>query len=118
MKGFVDDLNQPFLTLDFGQGELDFLVDTGFIGTLVVGEELFDTSNTISAGFVEAELAAGQLYTFACHFVEFEWFGKVTRVRILIAPGTERLLGAELLAPNRLEIDYEQRIVTLTQHSG
>ncbi|MDA1055327.1 MAG: hypothetical protein O3C40_33315 [Planctomycetota bacterium] len=115
MKGFVDELNQPFLTLDFGQGELDFLVDTGFIGTLVVGEELFDASNAASAGYVEAELAAGQLYTFACHFVEFEWFGKMTRIRILLAPGTECLLGSQLLAPNRLEIDYEQRSVTLTQ---
>ncbi len=117
MIGFVDEVNQPFLTLNFGQGELDFLVDTGFIGTLIVGEELFDASDTVAAGYVEAELVAGQLYTFACHFVQFEWFGKMTRMRILIAPGTECLLGSELLAPHRLEIDYEQRRVTLTQRS-
>ena len=32
--GFLDELLQAFLTLDIDQGPLDFLVDTGFAGTL------------------------------------------------------------------------------------
>ena len=38
MDGHLDERNQAFLTLDFGQGPLDFEVDTGFAGTLVVDE--------------------------------------------------------------------------------
>lgn len=64
--------------------------------------------------YAEAELAAEQVHVFPCYFVEFEWFGQEIRIRILIGPGTECLLGSELLAPHRLEIDYDQRSLTLT----
>ena len=50
MHGFLDELHQSFLTLDIGQGPLDFLVDTGFAGTLVVGEELFDLHDLVPVG--------------------------------------------------------------------
>jgi len=50
--------------LDIGQGPLDFLVDTGFAGTLVVGEELFDPTNAEWVGESEADLAAGQTQLF------------------------------------------------------
>ena len=43
MQGFLEPDNQALVTLDFGQGPLDFLIDTGFNGTLIVGEEILDT---------------------------------------------------------------------------
>jgi predicted aspartyl protease len=92
----LDEINQAFLTLDFGQGELDFLVDTGFVGTLVVGEELFDAGHPTPDGYAEAELAAGQTFVFPCYFVEFEWFGRSIRVRVggrEMAAASARLLG-------------------------
>ncbi len=33
MDGFLDERNASFLTLDIGQGPLDFEIDTGFAGT-------------------------------------------------------------------------------------
>ncbi len=36
MEGFIDELRQGFLTVDIGVGPLDFMIDTGFSGTLVV----------------------------------------------------------------------------------
>lgn len=33
MDGFIDELNQAFLTVDLGQGPLDFQIDTGFNGS-------------------------------------------------------------------------------------
>lgn len=42
MDGFLDELDQAWLTVDFGHGVADFLIDTGFAGGLIIGEELFD----------------------------------------------------------------------------
>ena len=36
MQGFVDQDDQAFLTFDLGSGRLDFLIDTGFNGALLV----------------------------------------------------------------------------------
>ena len=61
MEGLVDELDEAFLTIDFGQGPLDFQIDTGFSGTLIVGEELFGPSQATPAGTIEARLAASNL---------------------------------------------------------
>ncbi len=42
MHGFLDELDQAFFTFQLGGQPLDFQIDTGFSGTLIVGEELFD----------------------------------------------------------------------------
>ena len=42
MHGFLDELDQAFLTFPLGNMPLDFQIDTGFSGTLIVGEEFFD----------------------------------------------------------------------------
>jgi predicted aspartyl protease len=113
VEGLLDDLDEAFLTLDFGQGPLDFQIDTGFSGTLVVGEELFDPSQAKRAGTIEARLAADQTWIYERFDVEFDWLGKRTEVRILVGPGKECLLGTQLLVPHRLDIDYGQRSVRL-----
>lgn len=106
MHGYLDELDQAFLTVDFGQGPLDFLVDTGFCGSLIIGEELFDSASAIPAGPVKAELAANQEFVYDSYFVEFVWQGQDVEVQILVGPGKECLLGTILLRPHRLEIDY------------
>ena len=114
MHGFLDPLtNESFLTLDFGQGFFDFLIDTGFDGSLVVGEGLLDRSRSLPAGFITAELASGQTYRYETFFVEFDWLGQRIQTRLLLGTGTECLLGTTLLAPHRLEIDYGKQTVDL-----
>ena len=41
MTGYLDELDQAFLTIDTGQGALDFQFDPGFSGALVAGHGLF-----------------------------------------------------------------------------
>ena len=113
MHGFLDELHQAFLTLDIGQGPLDFLVDTGFAGTLVIGEELFDPTQAQWVGESEAELAAGQTHLFDLYEVEFPWLGQPTRMTAFVGPGKECLLGTLLLNPHDLEISYRRRTVQL-----
>lgn len=84
MHGFLDELHQSFLTLDIGQGPLDFLVDTGFAGTLVIGEELLDPTNAEWVGESEADLAAGQTQLFDLYEIEFLWLGQPTRTTAFV----------------------------------
>ncbi len=113
MDGNLDELDQAFLTIDTGQGALDFQIDTGFSGALVVGHELFDASRATPSGTLEAALAAGQTWIFDCSDVQFDWLGKRILAQILIGPGKECLVGTALLNPHRLAIDYGKRTVDL-----
>ncbi len=113
MHGFLDELHQSFLTLDIGQGPLDFLVDTGFAGTLVIGEELFDSTNAEWVGESEADLAAGQTQLFDLYEIEFLWLGQPTRTTAFVGPGKECLLGTALLNPHELQIHYRHRTIQL-----
>jgi hypothetical protein len=185
VHGFLHELDQAFLTPDFGQGPLDFQVDTAFLGTLLVGEDLrfvrdfaqkkwplrgsrecrlqmdnckmhiancppstadgpdqVDSDNSqfavfnlqfpmagtstencrcayltayskaVEAGTLQANLAAEQSYEFPRYEVVL---GQTIQTFILIGPGKECLLGTALLAPHRLEIDYEAGTVRLIQ---
>lgn len=111
MDGFLDEFSAAYLTVDFGQGPLDFLIDTGFNGALVVGEEFFDPTNAVSAGIVHADLATEDQYAYPTVLVQFPWFGEIIEVRVMIGPGTTCLLGVALLDERRLEIDYVARSV-------
>jgi|GEM_PF-6123375 len=64
MQGFLEPDNQALLTIDFGQGPLDFLIDTGFNGTLIVGEEILDTRDLVPLGTLQAELASQQSFEY------------------------------------------------------
>jgi len=113
LDGHLDELNQAFVTFDYGQGPLDFHIDTGFSGTLLIGEEVFDRTQATPAGTIEAELAAYQVWTFERYDLQFTWFGRDTLARVLIGPGKQCLIGTELLNPHRLEIDFGKRTVQL-----
>jgi len=111
VDGFLDGFSAAYLTVDFGQGPLDFLIDTGFNGALVVGEEFFDPTNAVSAGIVHADLATEDQYAYPTFMVQFAWFGEIIEVRVMIGPGTTCLLGVALFDERRLEIDYVAKTV-------
>ena len=118
MQGFLEPDNQALVTLDFGQGPLDFLIDTGFNGTLIVGEEILETRDLIPLGTLQAELASQQSFEYLRYAVSFEWFGEELLTEVLVGAGKECLIGTALLNPHRLEIDYEHRTVQLNQGSN
>lgn len=60
MLGFLEPNHQAMVTIELDQRPLDFLIDTGFDGTLIIGEELIDTSSLIPLGTIVAELASHQ----------------------------------------------------------
>lgn len=62
MDRFLEGLQQARLNLDFGQGRTDLLIDAGFAGTGINGEDLCDASCTIPAGFVDSTLLPDQVF--------------------------------------------------------
>ena len=116
MHGFLDELDQAFLTFPLGNMPLDFQIDTGFSGTLIVGEELFDPSCGTPAGAMKAELADEHVAMYQTFKVIVNWFDEPTQVRVLVGPGKLCLLGTDMLKPHRLEIDYGTRTAQLIRN--
>ncbi len=116
MHGFLDELDQSFLTFPLGGVPLDFQIDTGFSGTLIVGEELFDPSCGTPTGSMKAELADEHVATYDVFVVVVDWFDEPTQVLVLVGPGKLCLLGTDMLKPHRLEIDYGLRTAELTRN--
>ena len=116
MHGFLDELDQAFLTVQLSEMPLEFQIDTGFSGTLVVGEELFDASCGSPVGTMQAELADEHIARYEGFLVVVNWFGESTKVLVLVGPGKLCLLGTDMLKPHRLEIDYGERTVELTRN--
>ena len=116
MDGFLDELDQAFLTVDLGQGALDFQIDTGFSGAFVIGEELFEIPGAVYAGPVIADLAADQAHSFESFDVVFPWLNEDIKTVVLVGPGKDCLIGTAMFSPHRLEIDYGNRTVRLEQN--
>lgn len=116
MRGFLDELNQAFLTFPLGNTPFDFVIDTGFSGTLIIGEEVFDPSLGTPVGTMNAELADEHITSYDTFKVVVTWFEEQTQVLVLIGPGKTCLLGTDMLNPHCLEIDYDQKTVELKRH--
>lgn len=116
VDGFVDEIEQAFLTIELPQGPLDFQIDTGFSGALIIGSELFETDGATDAGTIDAELAADHHHTFQAYEVVLNWFDEPVLVRVMVGPGKECLIGTQMLTPHRLEIDFATRIARLIRN--
>lgn len=116
MDGFLDELHEAFLTVDLGQGPLDFQIDTGFSGSFVIGEELFDLPDAVPAGEVEADLAANQTQKFDGYLVLLRWLDEDVQTLVMVGPGKDCLIGTAMLNPHRLELDYGSRAVRLVRN--
>lgn len=118
MDGFVDELNQAFLTVDLGNGPIDFQIDTGFSGAFLIGEEVFDLEHAVETEVVEAVLAADNSQTFQGYELVIQWLAEETLVPILVGPGKDFLIGNAMLNPHRLEIDFGPRTVRLIENGN
>ena len=116
MDGYIDELNQAFLTVDLGHEPLDFQIDTGFNGSFVIGAELFELPNAVPQGPVIADLAADNVQSFEAFDVQFRFLDEDVLTRLLVGPGTDCLIGTAMLDPHCLEIDYGQRRVRLARN--
>jgi predicted aspartyl protease len=132
LEGSIDDLKRPLVRIE-ARGFVDSLVaivDTGFNGAIIV-----DAAQAIQLGFqVSSQLARTQLATrreenFLLAHGRIFWLGEHVPVSALVlvdAPGSrpprvarkardEIIIGTELLANCRVNLDFPARKVLITR---
>jgi len=117
VKGFIDNLNQAILPLDLYAGELEFVIDTGFSGEIILGQHFFDVTKDQSSGRTHAILTGGSSEFFDTCKIEIASFDRTRSVTVIISPGDDCLIGTDLLNPHLLEVDYARRTVHLHESS-
>jgi hypothetical protein len=55
----------------------------------------------------------GQTWKYDTYLVQTDWLGERVQLEVMVGPGTECLIGNDMLNPHRLEVDYGQRSIRL-----
>jgi len=116
MDGYFNAYDEPAIQLDLGTGAIEFLVDTGFVGSLLLPDSLAGGLALHFDGIEEFLTATGQPVFAPSYFLGIDWLGQRTKVPVAVSPDiTEALLGNQMLENSRLTIDYYDRTVTIAR---
>ena len=85
---------------------------------LVRNETDFENPGTLAPPEAEVTLAGGQKVSEKLFTIDFPFDGGIRTVRVSFAPIQELLIGTEMLAGYRLEIDFVARTVWLDEVIG
>lgn len=113
-KGSVNENLEPCILVKFGNDiEVEFVVDTGFNGSLCIPRSLMKTLN-LKKDLEEEVFGVGlhrQLLDIS--FAKLFWFNEQIIVNALINDGNDRLLGSQLLDGKILNVNYQTKIITI-----
>ncbi len=113
--GEINDFLEPTVFIEFGGGkQVEFVIDTGFNGSLCVPRSLMEALN-LTKDLQEEIFGIGlhrQILDIAIS--EIIWFGEKMPVNILINDGDDRLLGSQLFEGKILQINYQNKTVTIS----
>jgi clan AA aspartic protease len=115
-SGKVNKQREPCIFIDFENGKsVEFLIDTGFNGSLCVPRSLMTKLGLEKIS--EEEIFGIGLHTEVVDIAiaEIIWFGRKTEIEILINDGDDRLLGSELLDGKILRINYRNKKVSIAE---
>lgn len=117
--GYFNVRNDPVIRLDVGSSKVEFLVDTGFNGGLIIPNELAERLDTsYDRGLEEFSSVTGATFFASACSMTIIWFGETIRVPVATsAEVKEAILGGEMLKDCRLTIDYVNGTVTIMQIS-
>lgn len=115
IDGYFNVPDEPVLGLDVGSSQIEFLVDTGFNGGLIIPEQMTAGLDIkYDRGLEEFRTANEATFLASAASVEITWFGKAIRVPVATTEEvTEAILGGKMLKDCRLIIDYRQRTVSI-----
>jgi clan AA aspartic protease len=115
-SGKTNSAREPILTVRLtGNATVDWVVDTGFTGALMLRREIIESSNVPIIGKETFQLVSGRSIVASLALIEIDWLGKHQIVRAVISEDSDALIGTELLDGSRLVLDYLTNQVTLTQ---
>lgn len=108
IEGWISPVGEPFITHLLGPSlpQLDFLIDTGFNGDLVLPRHLIDGLGLEAIGQISAELGDGTAFACPLFLLSVSWLGQEQDVEVLATRGRVAILGTQLLRGCRLDIDF------------
>jgi clan AA aspartic protease len=114
--GYFKD-EEPAMRLEVGSREIEFLVDTGFSGDLLIPDGLANDLDLKNGGALgEFQSVTGQPVPVATYTVQINWLGR--RIRKSLATSSEvkePLLGGGMLTACCLTIDYSHQTVLIDE---
>jgi predicted aspartyl protease len=113
ITGTVTDNGVPVIMLLVADQTWPDIIDTGFNGDLELPEVLRATVRPRFIGRISSALAGGQRLEEDLYLVEFPFDGRTVPAETIFVPGSEILIGTQLLRPYRLEINFPERTVRL-----
>jgi predicted aspartyl protease len=119
VTGWVDEESRALLrvpvsaTLGGPRTEVEAWIDTAFTGGLTMPRSLASGLGLPVGSSTDAVLADGSQITLIGYDCFLDWFGGTYRTEVVATDGAYPLLGTQLLAGRRLEIDYAKGTVEL-----
>jgi predicted aspartyl protease len=113
ISGTVSDDGVPIIMMPVAGRMWPGIIDTGFNGDLELPEALRALLNVRFIGRMSSLLASGQQIEEDVYLVEFPFDGQTVRVEATFVPGSEILIGTQLLRSYWLEINFPQQTVRL-----
>lgn len=109
VHGSVNEAREPTVRVRLiggvaGDVEIECVVDTGFIGALVLPREIVGRLALPVVGHEEFRMVGDARDSADVALAQVDWLGEVRRVDVIVKEG--RLLGSTLLAGTRLTVDY------------
>lgn len=119
IDGYFSVRNDPVIRLDVSSSNVEFLVDTGFNGGLIIPNEIAEGLDVnYDRGLEEFSSVTGTTFLASGCSMMITWFGQAIRVPVATsAEVKEAILGSKMLKDCRLIIDYVDGTVTIMQLS-
>lgn len=103
----------PFASLHVQEKEIEFLIDTGFNGSLLLPLELIQKHHLLKMGKVEYVLADGTISEAEVFEAEINWLSHKRKVPVVSSDANFALLGMELLSHAKTILHPERNILTI-----
>lgn len=120
IRGRVAATLEPVIELGLKQGDtvivIPALIDTGFSGLLCLAERYVAQIDLTFLFNERYELANGEVVVQDVFATRIVWDGREQEVELIMTASQDTLVGAELLQPYTLTIDYPRQQVRLTKH--
>ncbi len=115
--GSVNESLEPLVFVEFANGKsVEFMIDTGFNGSLCLPRSLMRKLGLEKVS--EEEISGIGLHQEVIDVAisEIIWFGRKTKIEVLINDGIDRLLGSELLNGKILNINYQNKTLSISDN--
>jgi clan AA aspartic protease len=93
--------------------EVDFWIDTGFTGDVVLPQSVILGMGLVQSGSVGAQLGDGSRSVMRTYTCVIDWFGKKQQIEVIANDGEWPLLGVGLLLERSLLIEYGTKSLSI-----